>query len=259
MKTLRTALIGAMALAATAAVSTASLAAETAKTVVFVHGAFADGSSWNKVIPLLQAKGLKTISVQNPLTSLADDVQHTKRAIENAEGPVVLVGHSWGGMVITETGVDDKVGSLVFISAFAPEKGEHIHDILHEAHGVKKIAKVPGFKNPIVDKNGYITLSEETFIKYFANDIPEADAKLLAATQGPLHKDGLDQVPNAAAWKTKPSWFIISSNDQMLAPDVQRLMANNANGKTIELATSHVPMLADPNGVAKVILEAAGK
>ena len=231
--------------------------AEPAKTAVLVHGAFADGSSWNKVIPILQKAGLKTISVQNPLTSLQDDVRFTKRAIENAEGPVVLVGHSWGGVVITEAGANEKVKSLVYVSAFAPRKGEHIHDILEDAHGAKKIANVDGFKKPIVDKEGFIRLADETFTQYFAPDIPESEARLIAATQGYLHKDALDQVPAFEAWSSKPSWFIVSTNDQMIAPDVLRLEAKKIGAKTVELPTSHVPMLSKPEEVAKTIIEAA--
>ncbi|MEM7445438.1 MAG: alpha/beta hydrolase [Pseudomonadota bacterium] len=257
MKMLRSVIIGVMAVASASLISAATQAAEAAKTVVLVHGAFADGSSWNKVIPILQANGLKTISVQNPLTSLSDDIKFTKRALAEAEGPVVLVGHSWGGVVITEAGLNDKVSSLVYISAFAPEKGEHIHDILTEMHGERKIAKVDGFKTPIVDKDGFIRLSEETIVTYFAPDIPEAEAKLIAAGQGRLHKDALDQMPAFAAWKTKPSWFIVSANDQMIAPDVLRATAEEIGAKVTELPTSHVPMLAKPEEVAQVILEAA--
>lgn len=261
MTRLRSALIGALAIAAsTAAYLTsmpASLAAEAAKTVVFVHGAFADGSSWNRVIPLLQAEGLKTISVQNPLTSLNDDVAFTERALKNAEGPVVLVGHSWGGMVITEAGGHHKVKSLVYVSAFAPSKGEHIHDILDDAHKVKKIPKVKGFAKPIVDEDGFIRLSEETIVTYFAPDLPAAEARLIAASQGKLHKDGLDQAVTRAAWEVKPSWFVVSGNDQMIAPEVMRNAAAKIAATTVELPTSHVPMLSQPEEVARVILEAA--
>ncbi len=227
------------------------------KTVVLVHGAFADGSSWNKVIPLLQAEGLETIAVQNPLASLQEDVAYTNRAIANAEGPVVLVGHSWGGMVITEAGANEKVEALVYVSAFAPDKGEHIHDVLEEAHKVKKIPKVDGFKTPIVDEAGFIRLSEETIVTYFAPDIPEAEARLIAAGQGKLHKDALDHAVTVAAWEEKPSWFIVSANDQMIAPDVLRDTAKKIGAKTVELPTSHVAMLAKPEAVATVIIEAA--
>lgn len=230
---------------------------EPAKTVVLVHGAFADGSSWNKVVPILQKKGLKTIVVQNPLSSLEDDVKFTMRAIDEAEGKVILVGHSWGGVVITEAGNHEKVEKLVYLSAFAPSEGEHIHDILDDAHKVRKIAKVKGFANPIVDSHGFIRLSEQTILEHFAPDIPKAEAKLIAAGQGRLHKDTLDQVITKAAWKTKPSWFIVSSNDQMIAPDVLRLTGKKIGAKVYELPTSHVAMLSKPKKVAKIILEAA--
>lgn len=228
-----------------------------AKTVVLVHGAFADGSSWNKVIPLLQAKGLKTIAVQNPLTSLKDDVNFTQRALQQAEGPVVLVGHSWGGVVITEAGLNDKVKSLVYVSAFAPSTAEHLHDILHQAHAVNKIPKVPGFANPMMDEHGFFELSEETVIKHFAQDLSEREARLIAASQGKLHKDVLDQRITLAAWEKKPSWYVVSTRDQMIAPDVMRSMARKIGATTTELPTSHVPMLSDPDAIAQVILDAA--
>ena len=238
---------------------TAALAekAQTAKTVVLVHGAFADGSSWNKVIPLLRNKGLNVISVQNPLTSLGDDVAFTKRALAEAKAPVVLVGHSWGGVVITEAGLDEKVKSLVYVSAFAPSTAEHLHDILHEAHAVQKIPTVPGFAKPLVDKEGFLSLSEETIINYFAPDLPVEEARLIAVSQGKLHKKVLDERITTAAWEQKPSWFVVSSNDHMIAPDVLRAQAKKINAKTTELATSHVPMLAKPQAVADVILKAA--
>ncbi|SCZ59921.1 alpha/beta fold hydrolase [Epibacterium ulvae] len=231
--------------------------AESAKTVVMVHGAFADGSSWNKVIPLLQEEGLKTIAVQLPMTSLADDVAFTQRAIDNAEGEVVLVGHSWGGVVITEAGVDDQVMSLVYLSAFAPIAGEHIHDILDDAHKTRGIPTVDGFKTPIVDENKFIRLSEETIVKYFAPDIPQADAKLIAASQGRLHAAALDQAPSVQAWDGKPSWYVVAANDQMIAPDVQREQAERIGAQTTEIAASHVGMLSKPEDVAAVIIDAA--
>ncbi|MEW7291595.1 alpha/beta fold hydrolase [Aquimarina sp. 2304DJ70-9] len=230
---------------------------ELEKTIVLVHGAFADGSSWNKVVPILQKQGLKTIAVQNPLSSLRDDVDFTTRAIEEASGKVILVGHSWGGMVITEAGNHEKVESLVYVSAFAPDDNEHLHDILNTAHKVKKIPTVPGFVDPIIDNYGFIRLSEETVVKYFAPDIPKSDAKLIAAHQGKLQKDALDQKITQAAWKNKPAWFIISANDKMIAPDVMRNMAARIGAKTYELPTSHVPMLSRPKQVAKIIIEAA--
>lgn len=257
MKKIRSIFLNILAVTTIVVSSASVLAAEPAKTVVLVHGAFADGSSWNKVIPILQKNGLKTISVQNPLSSLKDDVDFTNRALKEAEGPVVLVGHSWGGMVITEAGENEKVKSLVYISAFAPSKGEHLHDILNDAHKVKKIPGVPGFAKPTVDEEGFIRLEEETVIKYFASDLPESEAKLIAASQGKLHKDTLDQPVSVAAWESKPSWFIVSANDNMIAPDVMRLMAKKIGANTTELSTSHVPMLSKPAEVAAIILDAA--
>ncbi len=257
MKPLVKPLLSAVVLAGTLLSSPLSLAENAAKTAVLVHGAFADGSAWNKVIPLLREQGLNIVSVQLPLHSLQEDVEYTQRAINNAQGPVVLVGHSWGGMVITDAGVDDKVDSLVYLSAFAPSKGEHIHDILDDAHKVRKIPGVDGFKTPIVDEKGFIELSEETVVKYFAPDIPEADARLIAVGQGKLHKDALDHAASAAAWENKPSWYVVTTQDQMIAPGVMRLMAEKIGATTTELAASHVSMLSQPEAVAKVILEAA--
>lgn len=233
-----------------------SNSAEAPKTVVLVHGAFADGSSYNKVIPLLQAEGLKTIAVQNPLSSLAEDVAFTRRAIEEAEGQVVLVGHSWGGAVITEAGTHDKVDALVYLAAFAPDTGKHIHDVLEDAHGARGIATVPGFVNPTVDPEGYIRLEEETVLSYFAPDIPESDARLIAANQGRLHAGGLDEAITEAAWRTKPSFYVVATDDQMIAPDVERLMADAIGATTTEVPASHVPMLSQPETVANVIIDA---
>lgn len=168
------------------------LAAESTKTAVLVHGAFADGSVWRKVIPILQEKGVNVIAVQNPLTSLEDDVAFTLRAIEIAQGDVVLVGHSWGGMVISAAGIHDKVKSLVYISALAPKENETASDILHEHYELRKIPQAPGFTNLEVDEQGYLRLSQAAMVEHFAPDIPEAEAKLLAATQGTFH--------NAAAY-----------------------------------------------------------
>ncbi|WP_282096332.1 alpha/beta fold hydrolase [Epibacterium ulvae] len=231
--------------------------AESTKTVVLVHGAFADGSAWNKVIPLLQEEGLKTIAVQLPMTSLADDVAFTQRAIDNAEGEVVLVGHSWGGVVITEAGADEDVTSLVYVSAFAPKAGEHIHDILDDAHKVRGVPTVDGFAAPIVDEHKFIRLSDETVVTYFAPDIPEADARLIAAGQGRLHAAALDQAPSEQAWDAKPSWYIVAANDQMIAPAVQREQAERIGATTVEIPASHVGMLSKPEDVAGVIIDAA--
>ena len=227
------------------------------KTVVLVHGAFADGSAWNKVVPLLRDRGLNAISVQLPLSSLADDVAFTQRAISDAGGEVVLVGHSWGGVVITEAGATEQVTSMVYLSAFAPKKGQHIHDLLGEMHGERGIAQVPGLANPIADEQGYLSLSEEDIVKYFAPDIPNSEAQLIAVSQGKIHATMLDQAPNAQAWADKPTWYIVAANDQIIAPGVQRAMAEEIDAKVTELASGHVGMLSMPEEVAKVILESA--
>jgi len=236
-----------------------SIAIESNKSVILVHGAFADGSVWNKVIPILESKGLEVIAVQNPLTSLEEDTAFTLRAIEEARGEVILVGHSWGGMVISAAGNHEKVKSLVYVAAIAPQKNESIEQIFHEHYQLKQIPPAVGFTNPLIDQYGYLRLSQETFIKHFAPDIPKAEAKLLAATQGRFHKETLTQSTPKVAWENKPSWFIISKQDEMIAPNVLRAMAQKIDATTIELNTSHAPMLSKPDDVADVILKAASR
>jgi len=233
-----------------------SAAAETAatppaKSVVLVHGAFADGSSWDAVVPLLQAKGLKVIAVQNPLTSLADDVAFTKRALKNVEGPVVLVGHSWGGVVITEAGVDDKVKSLVYVAAFAPSEGQSVADL------AKDYPTPPGIANLVSDADGFLTMTAPELAKNFAPDLPAAKTALMAASQGPVCGKNFEDKVTAAAWKTKPSWFIAATKDRMIQPELQQAMAKRIGAHTTALPTSHVPMLVAPKDVAAAILAAA--
>lgn len=227
------------------------------KTVVFVHGAFLDGSAFHKVIPILQRSGLKTISIQNPLTSLEDDVEIVNRVLSEIKGKVILVGHSWGGMVITEAGNNKNVEKLVYISAYVPDEKEHLQDILNEAHIVKKIPGVPGLDNLIVDDKGFLSLSEEDILTYFAPDIEETDAKSLAATQTRIHIDALSQIAVQTAWKDKPSYFVVSTDDQMVAPQLLRNTAKKIGARIYELKTGHVPMLSQPKEVAKIILEAS--
>jgi pimeloyl-ACP methyl ester carboxylesterase len=221
------------------------------KTVVLVHGAFADGSSWNAVIPLLQAKGLKVIAVQNPLTSLADDVEFTNRAINEAKGPVVLVGHSWAGAVITEAGDNDKVKSLVYVAAFAPSVGQSVSDT------VKAYPTPPGLANPVVDGAGFLKLSSESVVKYFAPDLPAAQANLIAITQGAVRGKNFDEKLTKAAWQTKPSWYIVAEKDLMIDPAAEREAAKKIKATAVSLPTSHVPMLSKPKEVADVIIAAA--
>lgn len=221
------------------------------KTVVLVHGAFADGSSWNAVIPLLQAKGLKVIAVQNPLTSLADDVQFTNRAISEANGPVVLVGHSWGGAVITEAGANDQVKSLVYVAAFAPSAGQSAIDT------VKTYPTPPGLAHPVVDGAGFLKLAPDAVARYFAQDLPAAQTNLIAITQGAVRGKNFEEKLTKAAWETKPSWYIVAEKDQMIDPAAQREAAKKIKATVTSLPTSHVPMLSRPKDVADVIIAAA--
>jgi pimeloyl-ACP methyl ester carboxylesterase len=223
------------------------------KNIVFVHGAFADGSSWAKVITILQAKGYNVTVVQNPLTSFADDVAATNRALALQTGPVILVGHSWGGAVITEAGVDPKVAGLVYVAAFAPDSDEVVGDI------AKSYPPPPTFAAPIIEKEGFISLPTETMVKHFAWDLPAAEARVLAATQGPIIASAFGTKVSNVAWKTKPSWYIVATKDQAIAPEEERFFARRMKAKTTELATSHVPMLSKPKDVAAVIMDAAAK
>lgn len=218
--------------------------------VVIVHGAFADGSDWAKVIPLLQAKGVKVTAVQNPLTSLAEDAAAARRAIENQPGKVVLVGHSWGGTVITEAGQHDKVASLVYVAAFAPDAGKST------AQTGEGYPAAPGSKRFVADREGFLSLPEAAMREDFAQDVPAAQAALMTATQGPIQGKAFGEPVSVAAWKSKPSSFIVSTRDRMIDPGLQRAMARKIGAKTTELAASHVPQQSRPAEVAKVILDA---
>src|SRR5258706_8553203 len=221
------------------------------KNIVIVHGAFADGSSWAKVIAILQPKGYNVTAVQIPLTSFADDVAATNRALARQTGPVILVGHSWGGAVITEAGVDLKVAGLVYVAAFAPDSDEVIGDI------GKSYPPPPTFAAPIIDKQGFMSLSMEAISKHFAWDFRPTQARLLAAPQGPIATSAFRPKGSNVAWKTKPSWYIVAKKDQAIAPDEERFFAKRIKATTTELDTSHVPMLSKPQDVSAVIIKAA--
>lgn len=232
-------------------------AADNKPTIVLVHGAFADGSSWNKVIPVLQRKGYKTVAVQNPLTSLADDVAFTERAIAEVNGPVILVGHSWGGVVITQAGNKPNVKALVYVAAYAPDEGESVESLNKEYYEVRKIPNVPGLTDPIIT-DGFIRLKEETIIHHFAQDLPESEAKVVATVQGRFHVSTLSAKVSDPAWKFKPAFYIVSDNDHIISPQIEADMARKINATTFHLPTSHVAMLAKPKEVAEIILAAAG-
>jgi pimeloyl-ACP methyl ester carboxylesterase len=222
-----------------------------AKTVVLVHGAFADGSSWQKVIPILAEAGLKVIAVQNPLDSLENDVAFTKRAIREAAGPVVLVGHSWAGVVITEAGNDPKVRSLVYVAAYAPDTGETLRDV------VTKYPASEARKGFLQDDDGYLRLSDEAVAKYFAPDLPASEQKLIGAVQGRYHVRTFTAPVSRAAWRDKPTFSVVSTNDLIIAPQLQRDQVKSAKATAIEVPGSHVVMLSHPKQVADHIIRAA--
>jgi pimeloyl-ACP methyl ester carboxylesterase len=220
-------------------------------TIVLVHGAWADGSSWNKVIPLLQAKGLPVVAVQLPLTSLDDDLAVTKRTISTIDGPIVLVGHSWGGVAITQAGDDPKVAALVYLSAFAPDIGESGSSLIG-AHPAP-----PALSTVVTDSAGFTYQTVEGMVGNVAPDLPEADARILAVTQGRLAGAAFGQTAIAAAWKTKPSWFIVTPNDRVVSAELQRAEAARMAARVTVLQASHMSLLSQPGNVAAVIEEAA--
>jgi pimeloyl-ACP methyl ester carboxylesterase len=236
---------------ATALSAQPAVAADGVRNVVLVHGAWADGSSWAKVIPLLEKAGLNAVAVQNPLTSFEDDMAATKRAIALADGPVILVGHSWGGVVISDAGADPKVAGLVYVAAFAPEVGQAVGDL------GKDLPPPPGGAEIRPDAGGYLTMTTKGVFENFAQDLPLAQKKLIFATQGATNSSVFGAKVANAAWKTKPTWYVVASNDRMIQPDLERSFAKTMKAKTITLPSSHVPMLSHPNEVAKLIIEAA--
>ncbi|MBV9889728.1 MAG: alpha/beta hydrolase [Rhizobacter sp.] len=220
--------------------------------IVLVHGAFADASSWAKVIPLLQKDGYDVTAVQIPLTGYAEDVATTKRVIAAQTGPVVVVGHSYGGAVITEAAANDaNVKALVYIEAFAPEVGETI-----AAAGAKYPAPPLGTAlKP--DAAGFLWVDRAKFHEVFAGDVPVAEARVAAATQKPIAASSFEAAPTVAAWKSLPSWFTVGTKDEAINVDLMRAQARRAHGTIVEGAWSHVPFLSQPRMVVKVIEEAA--
>jgi pimeloyl-ACP methyl ester carboxylesterase len=224
------------------------------KNVVLVHGAWADGSSWDKVIPLLEAKGLHVVAVQLSLTSLDRDVATVTRALALQDGPVVLVGHSYAGAVISIAGNNDKVSALVFVAAFAPDEGESVFSISQ-----------PYPPSPIgtelrPDSHGFLSVTPKGIIEDFAQDVSEREKKLLVTTQGPTNVSCFSAtLPVPAAWKTKPNWFAVAADDRVIPPDLERAEAAAMNATTITLQSSHVAMLSHPKEVAELIEQAAEK
>jgi pimeloyl-ACP methyl ester carboxylesterase len=225
--------------------------AGTAKNVVLVHGAFADDSSWSKIMPLLKAKGFRVTTAGNPLTSFADDVAATKRAIAAQDGPTVLVGHSYGGVVITEAGNDPKVVSLVYIAAFAPDAGQSIGEIS------RPFAKPAGLDQLQPQPDGFLLLPQKGIEEDFSQDLTPAEKAELVAAQRRTAGAIFEAKPTAAAWRAKPAWYVVSSNDRMIDPEQEKSMATQIKAKVTVLGSSHVPMLSHPVEVANVIEEAA--
>jgi pimeloyl-ACP methyl ester carboxylesterase len=223
------------------------------KNIVLVHGAFADGSSWSKVIPLLEARGAHVVAVQNPLSSLRDDVAATRRAIDAQQGPVILVGHSWGGPVITEAGNDDKVKALVYVSAFAPDNGQSIADL---TQGLPAPAWAADLRK---DSGGFLTMSTEGILRNFAQDLPPSAARLVAATQGPWAESAISDKVSTAAWHGKPSAFVVTDLDRMIDPALQAKMAANIGATVTHVRASHVGLLSQPAAVAAAIIAQAKK
>ncbi len=221
--------------------------------IVLVHGAWADGSSWAKIIPQLHAKGYHVVAVQNPLTSLEDDVAATKQAIARLDGPVLLVGHSWGGVVITQAGDDPKVAGLAYVAAWVPDEGQTMEDL------AKDYPPSPAGPEFHQDGAGFLTISPKGMDMHFVPDLTPGERKLVYATQGPWAAKNFVTKVSKVAWRNKPSWNVVATDDHMIHPDQQRFQAKRMKATTIEVKSGHVPMLSQPDKVADLILQAAAQ
>jgi pimeloyl-ACP methyl ester carboxylesterase len=237
-------------------ISTRGMAANStpvkARNVVLVHGLFADGSCWTEVIVRLQAAGLNVTSVQNPLTTLPDAVASAERVLARQDGPTVLVGHSFSGMIVTEAGVHPNVSALVYVAARAPDAGE-------DYTALAKTYPTPPATAGIVFDGDEGRLSEEAFLRDFAGDLPQARAKVLYAVQEPFQKALLTGKTTNAAWRSKPSYYAVSTEDRTINPDLERFMAKRMDAKTIEVKASHLSLISHPDEITRLILEAAGQ
>ena len=240
----------AIAATAVAAVSAKAMAAVApARNVVLVHGLFADGSSWSEVIPRLQAAGLNVTSVQNPLTTLPEAVASAQRVLARQDGPTVLVGHSFSGMIVTEAGVHPSVSAVVYIAARAPDAGEDYSAL------ASRFPAPPASAGVVFDGDEG-RLTEAAFLRDFAGDLPEAKARVLYAAQWPFQKALLTGKTTHAAWRSKPSFYAVSTEDRTINPDLERFMAKRMGATTIEIPSSHLSLISHPQEVTELILQA---
>ena len=230
----------------------ASTAPVKARNIVLVHGLFADGSCWSEVIARLQAAGLNATAVQNPLTTLPEAVASAERVLARQDGPTVLVGHSFSGVIVTEAGVHPNVSALVYVAARAPDAGE-------DYAALAKIYPTPPAPAGIVFDGDEGRLSEKAFLRDFAGDLPEAKARVLYAVQEPFHKALLTGKTTHAAWRSKPSFYAVSTEDRTINPDLERFMAKRMGAKLIEVKASHLSLISHPDEITQLILEAAGQ
>jgi pimeloyl-ACP methyl ester carboxylesterase len=220
--------------------------------VVFIHGAWADGSSWSAVIEQLQAEGYKVTAPQFPLTSLADDVARLRQVLQLQTGPTVLVGHSYGGQIMSALGQDaPNVVALVYIAAFGLDEGESLGALLAQG------PVTPALAHEVVDQRGFVWLSEEDFVNHFAADLDPVKARALYAVQQPLAVSALEEQMGVPAWKFLPSWYLVATDDQAIPPDVERLFAQRMGATAVEVPSSHLAMVSHPGDVAKLIESAA--
>ena len=219
--------------------------------IILVHGAFADGSGWGNVIPLLEQRGFDVTAVQNPLTSFSDDVATTRRVIDAQTDPVILVGHSYGGAVITTAALDrSNVKALVYIAAFGPDADENLQSLLEKYPSKIGSALVP-------DTAGFLYIDKKRFAEVFAADVSERDLSILSSAQKPINSQTFGQKYDTPAWKSIPSWYLVAKEDQAINPDLQRMFAERMGATTREVKSSHVPFVSNPEAVADIIAAAA--
>ncbi|PRY03855.1 alpha/beta fold hydrolase [Paraburkholderia sp. BL25I1N1] len=222
------------------------------RNVVLVHGAFVDGSSWNGVVAKLQQKGYHVSSVQNPLTSLADDVAATRRVLARQNGPTILVGHSWGGVVITEAGANaPNVAGLVYVAAIAPDLHESTMDLL------KRAAPAPAGEGIMKDSSGFLWLDRTKYHADFAADVPANLTRVLATAQVPIAASAFNETVSQVAWKEKPSWYVLTTRDRAVSPEVEKFMADRMGAKIVPMASSHLAPVSHAGAIADVIDRAA--